>query len=225
MATQITGSVGAGGKNRTIDISAVQMLLNKWVTPNVPLTGVVDENTIRAIKTFQARFTKNPDGRIDPGGATLKRLNREPLVRLPQYSGMGYYSYGKSEWSARQWGTKATIDALLEVSRQFNAEYPNSLVAIGDISLEFGGEMKPHSTHRDGKHVDLRPCRKDNIPLPVNYHNAESYDREKTRFLVKLLLSHRNVKNVLFNDPQINSLDRVSPWSGHDDHLHVTMKD
>lgn len=226
MAVAITGSVGQSGKNNTADVTAIQTLLNKWITPPIAVNGVcsgkTDDPTVKAIKAFQSKYTSNPDGRVDPGGGTLKRLNSEPFVLLPQMSGFGYYSYGKGDWSQRQWGTKATIDTLLDIAKQYKWNNPTSQIAIGDISFQFGGHMSPHSTHRDGIHVDLRPCRKDDLMLPVTYTAAE-YDQTKTKLLIETFLSHRNVKNILFNDPEIYKLDRVSYWEGHHDHFHVTM--
>lgn len=226
MAVVIIGSVGAGGKNNTTDVMAIQTLLNKWITPPIPVTGTCtglpDDATVKAIISFQSKFTSSPDGRVDAGGGTLKRLNREPFVLLPQMSGLGYYSYGKGEWNKRQWGTKATIETLLDIAKQYKWNNPTSQMAIGDISFEFGGKMEPHGTHRDGIHVDLRPCRKDDLMLPVTYTAAE-YDQTKTKLLIETFLSHKNVKSVLFNDPEIYKLARVSYWEGHHDHFHVTM--
>lgn len=226
MAVAIIGSVGEGGKNNSADIMAIQMLLNKWITPTILVNGTcsgkADDPTVKAIKTFQSKFSPNPDGRVDPGGSTLKRLNREPFVLLPQMSGFGYYSYGKGNWNERQWGTKATVEALVEIANQYRWNNPNSLMAIGDISFEFGGKMPPHGTHRDGIHIDLRPCRKDDQMLPVTIDDAQ-YDQAKTKLLIELFLSHKNVKNILFNDPEIYKLSRVSYYKGHHDHFHVTM--
>jgi hypothetical protein len=185
-------------------------------------SGKFDDPTVIAIKSFQSKFSGNPDGRVDKKGTTLKRLDREPFVLLPQASGFGYYSYGKGTWNERQWGTPATISALEELARQFRWNNPDSLMAIGDISRQFGGHLSPHSTHRDGIHIDLRPCRKDNALVPVSISDAQ-YDRDKTKLLIELFLSHKNVKNVLFNDPEIVKLDRVSYCDGHHDHFHVTM--
>ena len=226
MAVAITASVGKGGKNNTADVMAIQTLLNKWITPPISINGTCsgqpDDPTVKAIISFQSKYTSNPDGRVDAGGGTLKRLNREPFLLLPQMSGFGYYSYGKGDWTKRQWGTKATLEALLDIAKQFKLSYPMSPIAIGDISLEFGGYMSPHGTHQDGIHIDLRPCRKDDLMLPVTYTAAE-YDQAKTKVLIDLFLSHKNVKNILFNDPEIYKLPRVSYYDGHHDHFHVTM--
>lgn len=227
MAVTISASVGEGGVNKTVDVLAVQKLLNKWIDPKIALTGTCtgkpDDPTVQAIRKFQSGFLKNPDGVIDKKGTTIKKLNAEPLVLLPQMSGLGYYSYGKGNWNERQWGTKTTIQALLDIARQFKWNNPTSQIGIGDISFQFGGKMSPHSTHREGKHIDLRPCRKDDAMAPVKYTDTASYDQDKTKLLIQLFLSHANVKNILFNDPVIHALKGVIPWDGHDDHFHVTM--
>lgn len=226
MAVSISASVGEAGKNNSSDVMATQNLLNKWLETKIAVSGIcsgkADDLTVKAIKTFQGFFTKSPDGRVDAGGNTLKKLNSEPMILLPQMSGFGYYSYGKGDWYERQWGTTATVNALNDIAKQFNYNSPAASIGIGDISFRFGGRMDPHHTHQGGIHVDLRPCRKDYKLLPVKYSDAE-YDQTATKLLIELFLSHKNVKNVLFNDPVIHALPRVSPWEGHNDHFHVTM--
>lgn len=224
MAVTISGSVGAGGRNNMADVFAIQNLLNKWITPPITVNGTCDgketDPTVIAIKTFQSRFSSRPDGRVDPGGGTLRRLNQEPLVQLARDpNASGYYCYSAS---SRQWGTQATLDTLADIGRQFLLNNPNSLMAVGDISFEFGGNMPPHGSHREGKHVDLRPMRTDNARSPVTYTDP-SYDQANTKILIELFLSHRNVKSILFNDPVIYALERVSYWDGHHNHFHVTM--
>ena len=226
MAVSIGASVGEAGKNNSSDVIAIQNLLNKWVDTKIAVSGLCtgkpDDATVKAIRAFQGLYTKTPDGRVDPGGNTLKKLNSEPLILLPQMSGFGYYSYGKGSWNERQWGTTATVGALIDIAKQFQWNNPASSIGIGDISFQFGGKMDPHGTHKEGLHVDLRPCRKDNKMVPVTYTDTE-YDQTATKLLIELFLSHKNVKNVLFNDPIIHALSRVSPWEGHHDHFHVTM--
>ena len=222
MAVTIGGSVGAGGKNNIADVLAIQTLLNKWTTPPIAVTGVCTgaetDPTVAAIKTFQSRFSGTPDGRVDAGGGTLRRLNQEPLVQLA--TGLGYYSYSAG---SRQWGTRATIDALGELGRQFFVNNPTTLMGIGDISFEFGGSMPPHGSHQAGRHIDLRPLRLDRAQVRVDYTDTANYDQANTKLLIELFLSHSNVKNILFNDPVISALERVTWHTGHDNHFHVTM--
>lgn len=76
----ISASVGRGGANRGEDVRAIQQLINDHLpTPLAPLDvdGECGEATIGAIEEIQRRLLgmNPPDGRIDPGGATLQALN------------------------------------------------------------------------------------------------------------------------------------------------------
>jgi len=94
MAFTLTASVGQGGKNtKPADNAWVQMSLNKFIVPGClgklkPLTpdGIIGPKTIAAIKTFQRGIVgfRNPDGRVDPGGATLAALDGP--VKWPKQS-------------------------------------------------------------------------------------------------------------------------------------------
>jgi hypothetical protein len=75
----LTGSVGRGGNNSPQDVRTVQSLLNKnRPAPLRPIVedGQVGNETIAAIEEFQRRVAKlgNPDGRVDPNGATWRAL-------------------------------------------------------------------------------------------------------------------------------------------------------
>ena len=138
-------------------------------------------------------------------------------VLLPQVSGNGYYSYSPVN---QQYGTQRTVDAIVDVGRQWMALYPMIPIGVGDMSFKGGAPMPPHHSHRDGKEVDIRPFRKDRRPGPTNIHSPD-YDKLATGALVELLLSHSNVQTILFNDA---SLHGVKHWVGHDNHLHVKMR-
>jgi hypothetical protein len=79
----ISASVGQGGTNTKPDAITVQKLLNQVPAveggPQIPLKvdGLAWHKTIAAIKRFQSINLghKWPDGRVDPGGKTLARLN------------------------------------------------------------------------------------------------------------------------------------------------------
>ena len=83
MARTISASVGRGGVNRSADTITVQELLNR-VPPSsggpVPLLkvdGLCGPKTTTAIQTFQLKQWgwNLADGRVDPAGPTLARLN------------------------------------------------------------------------------------------------------------------------------------------------------
>lgn len=78
--TAIAKSVGQGGDNDPADVRTVQTMLNAisellGIAP-LPVTGVSDAATIAAIRQFQFRLANilKPDGRIDAGGRSWKKL-------------------------------------------------------------------------------------------------------------------------------------------------------
>jgi murein endopeptidase len=94
-------------------------------------------------------------------------------------------------------------------------------LGIGNISRQGGGAFPPHSTHREGLNVDIRPVRNDRAESPVRYTDS-AYSRSLTQELVNLI--HANpilsVSSILFNDAGVQG---VKWYQGHDDHLHVTF--
>lgn len=94
MAT-ISGSVGRGGLNRRPDVITIQTLINhniRLITPLHPLQidGVVGPKTISAIEEFQRRVLhmQRPDGRIDPLGQTLRKLDSSKNLGASQGSSL-----------------------------------------------------------------------------------------------------------------------------------------
>jgi hypothetical protein len=80
MTITIAASVGRGGANQPADVSAVGTALvavgeGRGGAATTPSTLELLGGAIEAFQRFN-RLMPNPDGRIDPGGATLKRLNQ-----------------------------------------------------------------------------------------------------------------------------------------------------
>lgn len=94
MSTSITESVGRGGSNRKADTRKIQKILNA-IFPAAPLVvdGDCGRKTIRRIERFQRRFMHNVDGRVDPNGRTLRRLNAAAPSMQQEWSG------DSSKWS------------------------------------------------------------------------------------------------------------------------------
>ena len=86
MPKTITGSVGRGGRNfPASDVMTVQYLLNcvpasqGGPIQELAVDGAVGPKTIAAIDRFQRANGGACDGRVDPGGATLRALQgRDP---------------------------------------------------------------------------------------------------------------------------------------------------
>jgi len=217
---EIVASVGESGENRAEDVAIIQALLNEKSGAKLVVDKRCGPMTIQAIRNFQKAFLARPDGRVDPGGMTWKKLSASTLlslVQLPQTRGLGYYSYSPG---TRQYGTAQTIQTLREVAGTFRRNAPQILIGIGDISFSNGGHMDPHVTHQHGTNADIRPLRKDNKLLPTTITDP-SYSSEATKLLVQSLLAHRNVRRILFNDMAIHG---VHFFAGHHNHLHVEMR-
>ena len=77
--SRIAASVGLGGENRADDVKTIQKLLNEHSLPPLralDVDGYCGDGTIAAIRHFQESKVglKKPDGRVDPGGKTLRAL-------------------------------------------------------------------------------------------------------------------------------------------------------
>jgi murein DD-endopeptidase MepM/ murein hydrolase activator NlpD len=83
VATSVTiaSSVGRDGTNRAEDVEKIRQLLNlnrHLLTPLPELPSTINQaGLIKAIEMFQRRVVcfSRPDGKVDPGGKTLKTLN------------------------------------------------------------------------------------------------------------------------------------------------------
>ena len=91
MAKTITGGVGRGGRNfPAVDVMTVQYLLNcvpvtqGGPSPELAVDGAAGPKTVAAIEKFQRSLGAFCDGRVDPGGATLRALQgRDPYPNQP----------------------------------------------------------------------------------------------------------------------------------------------
>jgi peptidoglycan hydrolase-like protein with peptidoglycan-binding domain len=90
MSRSIQWSVGAGGRNLPTDVVTVQYLLNcvpaghGGPVPELAVDGMAGPKTIAAIRKFQAAAFGWADGRVDPGGRSLKTLQpHDPYPNQP----------------------------------------------------------------------------------------------------------------------------------------------
>lgn len=95
MPKSIIGSVGRGGKNYPpSDVMTVQYLLNcvpvsqGGPAQELAVDGAAGPKTIAAIENYQRRQGGFADGRVDPGGNTLRVLQaRDPYPNQPLRQG------------------------------------------------------------------------------------------------------------------------------------------
>jgi hypothetical protein len=234
---RIDAPVGAGGTNTPSDVRVVQDLLNRAAKAQLSVDGVCGPQTRAAIVDYQSTFLKNPDGRVDPDGQTLRRLvdaartedgkpTSDPAaasgprdgLRLQQFGGSqhgGWYSYSSAD---RQFGTDVMIRVLLDVAATLHRA--GLQYGVGDISFAQGGLMKPHTSHQKGRNADLRPIRNDASRGPTSIGDP-TYSRENTLVLVRALQADASVTQILFNDTEIPG---VRTWAGHHNHLHIQVR-
>jgi peptidoglycan hydrolase-like protein with peptidoglycan-binding domain len=160
-------------------------------------------------------------GGIPTIGGSRPKSGVSPIgINTPLPSaGPGFFSYTTS---AKRFGLSKTIQAILAVAAAWQHANPRGpRLGIGNISLQGGGPFPPHSSHQKGVDVDIRPVRNDRKEEPVTYQSA-SYSRALTQQLVDIIRANGvlSIRTILFNDPNVRG---VSPYPGHDDHLHVSF--
>lgn len=73
----LVDSVGEGGRNYTIDVLRVQTLLRSKGYVLQPGRGICGNDTVIAIKKFQASFLSQPTGLIEPYSLSVQKLCEE----------------------------------------------------------------------------------------------------------------------------------------------------
>lgn len=219
-------------------IKWVQRSLNRIANARLDEDGIMGPLTRGAVQSFQRSKGLDVDGIVGPiteaalvrAGATNPPTGAPtttpppPATTLPietplPAQGVGYYSYTSAD---KRYAIAPTISAIESIARAWQQANPSGpRLGIGNISKRGGGHLDPHSTHREGLNVDIRPVRSDRRESSVTYRDS-SYSRPLTQQLVDLIhgSSVLKVSSILFNDPNIRG---VKPYKGHDDHLHVTF--
>lgn len=244
----LTGSVGDHGDNDTEDVRKVKQRLHDLGFTFVgPISGEITEQTINAIKLFQAIINGSPpleqDGRVDKGGKTHKWLeasNAPHWEKMPE-NGEGFINYGFQKpvsLKRHLYGTNWLADAIKAASRLYKFEYLSShtasLVTLNDASLPEGGETSEHPGHEhdEGLSFDMRLPQIGNsgmAPGGRTYHSTD-FDRDAARaFLIAFrkqpFADHDRIR---FNDKDLAKeelciRDRDNKTT-HDNHIHVSVK-
>lgn len=190
-----------------------------------PLAHVVTEHTNTCIcpecqsvdtQAFKRRWGGSEwemAGRGRPRGIGPHPKVNTPLPR----SGPGFIS---SAATSRQFGLPETIQTLLAIGAAWEHAHPDGpILNIREISLQGGGPISGHKSHRQGIDVDIRPVRNDNKQGPITFRSPE-YAQDLTQQLVDLIRVNGilRVQFIFFNDPAIKG---VQHWPNHDDHLHI----
>lgn len=208
----VTAKRGASGDH----VRAIQNLLNQKKSSGLSVDGAFGSATESAVKSFQSHMGITSDGIV--GSATWKRLVWH--YERPNTGLASVCAYGSS--SAR-WGTAAAVGQLEAAAQAFYGR-GDGPVAVGDLSLQHGGDIAGHASHEVGLDVDLRPIRTDNGQCSnACYYTWSCYDKYATLALCQQIRSKASghVKLVLFNDPYVRSNCPATYYDNHDNHLHV----
>jgi Penicillin-insensitive murein endopeptidase len=119
-----------------------------------------------------------------------------------------------------RWGHCHVVRAVLRGLAAYRHRNPRApLVAVGDIGLRHGGEIDGHSTHENGRQIDLyfpRLDRKHREP-----HTIAQVDMRLSRELVRAILDAGAQRVLVGPHIRIRPSADVAYWPNHDDHLHA----
>jgi murein endopeptidase len=119
-----------------------------------------------------------------------------------------------------RWGDCAVVRTVLRGLAAYRKRNPDApQVAVGDMGLRHGGEIDGHSTHENGRQIDLYFPRRDRRRCEP--HAVAQVDVRLSRELVRAMLN-AGAKRVLIGPRiRIGTSARVIRWPNHDDHLHA----
>jgi murein endopeptidase len=180
---------------------------------------------------------------LAPGGARAASAQLPDCHRQPSRSigtpGNGRLEYGvlfpssgpdHFAWNFRKqriggsdrtrWGNCWVVRAVLRGLAAYHRRSPNApRVAVGDMSLRHGGEIDHHSTHENGRQIDLYFPRRDRgLREP---HTVAEVDLKLSGELVRAILGAGAHRVLIGPHIRLPTSARVIHWAHHDDHLHA----
>ena len=236
----IKKSIGLNGANNSGDVKAVKSRLIElgfgWLTED----GLMGPTTVKTIKLFQAiKNGRNQvnlmgnDGRIDPGGDTLRWLTADNAPRWmqmpPGSPAEGFHNHELAQTGdAHDFGTSWLADTLKATALSYREDYlsanPNSaLFNLNDFSLPQGGDTPMHATHESGLACDVRLPRRNGQSGGVNVGQA-SYDRKAMRAMILAFRKQTLSSRVLLSDQTLVAEGLCMAAQGHLNHAHFEIK-
>lgn len=152
----INASVGKDGVNAKADVKIVQALLNNFVTrlglKTLETDGDCGAGTRKAIREFQKQILglAEPDGRVDPGGQSLAKLNATGATPTATHGAAGATGADAAEMSGAAWWHKHQADfanskSLLDLASPFRENATAFIKAMRDG----GATVSVSSTRRN----------------------------------------------------------------------------
>jgi len=213
-------------KSQGTPVLWLQHSLSKALPRNLALDGDFGNGTEKAVIDFQSANGLTVDGQAGP--QTFNALNLDfgriqkngalkSVSWLLPSRGDGYVTYNRD--GNDQFGTEDTVARLQRYLAKFTQD-TGITAEIGNMSRYQGGRHHPHSSHKNGQQVDIRPLRHDGrTGSPLTYHDS-AYSRSATQALVDIIRADSPMVSILFNDPNVRG---VRKFAGHNNHLHVSF--
>lgn len=194
-------------------------LINFQMDNQLQPSGILTDETYRLL--YKVALTEKP---VPTGD------NVEVNALLPE-RGDGFRTFLREPGGATQFGTQLAINAFIDLARSWFLVHPEVPIQYGHISRKGGGPffstVNPgklaHETHQDGRTVDIRPIRKDNM-IEATDIGSPKYDRVRTRELVQLIREKHTGVDIIFNDPTFAKAKLTRRLVNHDNHLHVRLR-
>ncbi len=186
--------------------------VNGWARIDSPVAGYVSTS---ALGTGAPGGTSSDYGASNgnPYGLSSSSIG---FLQLPG-SGTGFSSYMSSY---RQWGLPRMINGIISLGRRWKTRNLTSArIGVGDISLAYGGYFYPHSSHQNGWDADFALFRNDHVEGATTWYSS-TYSRYLNQQFVYEARKMWSVYTILFNDPYVSG---VQYYSGHDNHMHVSI--
>ena len=119
-----------------------------------------------------------------------------------------------------RWGDCRVVRAVLRGLAVYHRRNPDAPpVAVGDMGLRHGGEIDGHSTHENGRQIDIYFPRRDRkLREP---RTVAQVDPPLARELVQAMLDVGAYRVLIGPLIRIATPARVIRWPNHDDHLHA----
>jgi peptidoglycan hydrolase-like protein with peptidoglycan-binding domain len=200
-----------------VAVQALQLELHRKRHTAIPADyGTFGRATLDAVKLLQGKMGLPVTGSV--GTTTWRELAWH--FELPVFgSSLCDYSTGNG---AANWGTAALIGFLRSIAIAARSLHLGSM-SLGDVSLETGGNILGHETHKVGLDMDILAIRHDRRACSGTNWRAATYDRAATLALIKLIRAGapHHIKVIYFNDPVLIKAGYTVYKAGHDDHIHV----
>jgi hypothetical protein len=119
-----------------------------------------------------------------------------------------------------RWGNCHVVRAVMRGLALYHRRNPHApKVAVGDMSLRYGGDISHHSTHENGRQIDLYYPRRDR--RAAEPRTVAQVDLHLAGELVRAMLDAGAYRVLIGPHIRIPTPRRVMRWPHHDDHLHA----